>query len=86
MKDKTAGQSGGPAGPPKGGGSLGPPTPGGPLADALTPLVGARIPGGCPDCDAYQTVHPDNDHPAIWHMTIHHDNTCPDLARIEGRR
>lgn len=33
-----------------------------------------RIPGGCTDCDAFQTVHRDH---GLYLLTVHHDDTCP---------
>jgi hypothetical protein len=43
--------------------------------DFLGGLAGLRIPGGCDDCDAYQTV--DTRHAPIYRITVHHDDTCP---------
>jgi hypothetical protein len=45
-------------------------------------LQGQKIPGGCDACDAYQTIAEDPDHAAITHITVHHDDTCPYLARL----
>jgi hypothetical protein len=42
-----------------------------------------RILGGCPDCDAYQTLTEDS---GVWIVGVHHDDTCPNLAAIEKRR
>jgi hypothetical protein len=36
---------------------------------------GVRIPGGCDDCDAYQTVN--STLAPIYRITVHHDDTCP---------
>jgi hypothetical protein len=47
----------------------------------LGPLEGARIPGGCDGCDAYQTV--DAVESGVWKITVHHDDGCPVLKRIE---
>lgn len=41
----------------------------------LASLDGARIPGGCDDCDAYQTV--DATHAPLFVLNVHHDATCP---------
>lgn len=38
-------------------------------------LEGQRIPGGCLDCDAYQTVREAT--PGVYIVTVHHDDTCP---------
>ena len=51
----------------------------------LQPLVGHRIPGGCDDCNAHQKMTHDP-HTGIYHLTVHHDATCPWLALHEGRR
>lgn len=50
----------------------------------LGPLEGAQIPGGCDDCDAYQTVEPM--FAGAWTITVHHDGWCPFYARVEARR
>jgi hypothetical protein len=50
------------------------------LARTLGPLDGARIPGGCEVCDAYQTVAPAV--AGVWTITVHHDDWCPQLARM----
>ena len=36
----------------------------------LGPLDGARIPGGCDHCDAYQTVRPIE--AGVWTISVHH--------------
>jgi hypothetical protein len=46
------------------------------------PLDGAKVPGGCPRCDAYQTVDPLA--AGDWLLTIVHDDDCPELARVAG--
>jgi hypothetical protein len=48
----------------------------------LGPLDGARTPGGCDHCDAYQTVRPELE--GVWRLTVHHDDECPELARRSG--
>lgn len=55
-----------------------------PLVNAFGPLEGEEIPGGCEECDAFQTVEPVEAN--LWKLTVHHDPDCPRLARIEGRR
>jgi len=43
--------------------------------DPLAPLGRERrIPGGCKDCNAYQTAVLSD---GIYHLTVHHDPTCP---------
>jgi hypothetical protein len=54
------------------------------LRSVLGPLDGSRIPGGCDDCDAYQTAHPVA--PGIWTIRVHHDHWCPFLRELEARR
>jgi hypothetical protein len=34
-----------------------------------------RIPGGCDDCDAYQSF--DSSQAPSYRITVHHDDTCP---------
>ncbi len=41
----------------------------------LDNLTGRRLPGGCDDCDAYQTVTQRGD--GVHVLTVHHDETCP---------
>ena len=44
------------------------------LRDVLGPLEGARVYGGCDDCDAFQTVEPVM--AGVWKITVHHDSWC----------
>lgn len=55
----------------------------GPLA-WLAELEGLRIPGGCDDCAAYQTVEQVAERVTI--LTVHHDDTCPAWQAMGGRR
>ena len=50
------------------------------LTELLGPFQGARIPGGCGFCDAFQVVQPAAVPEDIWHLTVYHDDDCPDLA------
>jgi hypothetical protein len=50
------------------------------LTDALGPLDGGRIAGGCEDCDAHQTVAPIV--AGVWRVTVHHDPDCPTLRAV----
>lgn len=50
---------------------------------SLNALAGQRIPGGCDDCDAYQTMQALDGYTRI---NVHHDDTCPTLRAMEGRR
>lgn len=54
------------------------------LAQVLAQLTGRRIPGGCLDCDAYQTV--DTSQAPVFHLTVHHDDTCPTYRKIRRTR
>lgn len=53
-------------------------------ARMLGPLDGKRVPGGCEYCDAYQEVAAVE--AGAWSITVRHDDDCPFLAEIEGRR
>ena len=44
----------------------------------------ARIPGGCDDCAAYQTL--DEVEPGFLRLGVHHDDTCPTYRAILARR
>lgn len=46
-------------------------------------LDGLQLPGGCGDCDAYQTL--DATTPPLYVVTVHHDDDCPTLARHTRR-
>jgi hypothetical protein len=54
------------------------------LVDCLKGIYEAvrdgRIPGGCPDCNAYQTLR--RVAPRIYSLTIHHDDTCPSFLAM----
>ena len=50
----------------------------------LGPLDGARIPGGCDHCDAYQTAAAIDD--GIYRVTVHHDDDCQVIAAHEKGR
>lgn len=54
------------------------------FTDVFGRLDGQRIPGGCDRCNAYQTVHPIV--AGAWRVTVHHDDWCPVLRRIEAGR
>ncbi len=54
------------------------------LTNMLGPLDGARVPGGCDACDAYQTVKPIT--AGVWNIGVHHDHDCPWLAAVAARR
>ena len=50
------------------------------LAELLGPLEGVLIPGGCDFCDAFQVVRATAVARDVWHLTVYHDDSCPDLA------
>jgi hypothetical protein len=54
------------------------------LVNALGPLDGGRVRGGCECCDAYQTVQLVS--PGVWDVTVHHDDWCPVLLTAERIR
>ncbi|MGK5112791.1 hypothetical protein [Geodermatophilus sp. CPCC 205506] len=43
-------------------------------------LDGAKIPGGCEDCDAFQTLHVIDR--GLTRINIHHDDWCPTYRRM----
>lgn len=45
----------------------------------LGSAAGARIAGGCDECDAYQVMADRPDDHGIWRLSIYHDDTCPAL-------
>lgn len=53
----------------------------------IAALDGARIPGGCECCDAYQVIsaHPSG-HPNVHLISVYHDDDCPHLAAMEARK
>jgi hypothetical protein len=53
-----------------------------PLRPVLGPLDGARIPGGCDRCDAYQV--PVCIANSVWVIQVCHDDWCPVLAAKEA--
>jgi hypothetical protein len=38
-------------------------------------LAGQELPGGCPDCDAYQEMT--ELQPGVWSLIVFHDDDCP---------
>jgi hypothetical protein len=47
---------------------------------------GARIPGGCDHCNAYQVVHADYWAPNVHSIAIHHDDWCPWFTARKARQ
>ena len=48
----------------------------------MNPLQALRIPGGCDDCDAYQTI--DARQAPIYRITVHHDDPLPHSPRDDA--
>ena len=46
--------------------------------------TGQRIPGGCADCDAYQTLAAEAH--GVFSLFVHHDETCPTYGRLARER
>jgi len=44
----------------------------------LDALLGQKIPGGCDDCDAYQTMAQAD---GFYILRVHHDDWCATLAK-----
>lgn len=51
-----------------------------PTRAVLDALTGQQMPGGCDDCDAYQTVTRQDT--GVYVLAVHHDDTCPFYRRI----
>lgn len=49
------------------------------IANVLSAMDGAEIPGGCELCDAIQVVR--NDGGGVFTIEVQHDEWCPVLAR-----
>jgi hypothetical protein len=45
--------------------------------------LGPEVPGGCEDCDAYQTGEEVD---GIFMLQVHHDDDCPTLLRKQRRK
>ncbi len=54
-----------------------------PFEDLFGQIQGQQIPGGCDQCDAYQTVT--TVAPGVHSLTVHHDTWCPVLRAIKAR-
>jgi len=50
----------------------------------LDAMTGHRMPGGCDDCDGYQTMS--QVAPGVYILTVHHDLTCPTYRAFATRR
>lgn len=51
---------------------------------SLDAMTGHRTPGGCDDCNAYQTMTSTAD--GVYELLVHHDATCPWLNARGGTR
>jgi hypothetical protein len=51
-----------------------------PVSAQIAALDGARIPGGCLHCDAYQVVNAMQGHRDVHLISVYHDDDCPELA------
>jgi hypothetical protein len=60
------------------------PAPDHPVSDFLASIDGARIPGGCDVCDAYQVIQARAGHRDVHLIKVFHDNDCPVLASQQG--
>ncbi len=53
------------------------------IDDLMAAFDGAQIPGGCDECNAYQSIRANAyGYPGAHAVTTHQDNRCPFLARI----
>jgi hypothetical protein len=53
--------------------------------EILEDAAGKRQPGGCPDCDAVQTVTQDPVAPNLFVLHVEHDETCPSYRAMKQR-
>jgi len=51
--------------------------------DLFAHIEDEPIPGGCPSCDAYQSLS--EVEAGVWSLVIHHDDWCPFLRARESR-
>ncbi len=54
-----------------------------PVPSALDGLAGRRLPGGCDDCTAYQTI--EQQASGVYVLLVHHDDTCPAYRAMPTR-
>lgn len=52
------------------------------LEDLFNQIEDEPIPGGCDQCDAYQTVVTLS--PGVHSLTVHHDDWCPALRAMKA--
>ena len=53
-----------------------------PLDDLMGQIEDQPIPGGCEECDAYQTVEMVK--PGVHMIRVHHDDWCPALRAMKS--
>jgi hypothetical protein len=58
--------------------------PDGTIGDLFNSLVGRELPGGCDDCDSFQTMEEDSTYGGVWHLVIHHDDECPSWRAMKA--
>lgn len=51
------------------------------MADLAERMRDTRTPGGCDDCDAYQTLTGSG---GVYSLSVHHDDTCPTFRAMRG--
>jgi hypothetical protein len=56
-----------------------------PLSAQIAALDGARILGGCDQCDAYQVIRAAQGHPNVHLVEVYHDGWCPRLIEYSER-
>jgi hypothetical protein len=52
------------------------------LADLAEQLRDQHVPGGCDDCDAWQTLTGSS---GVYVLGVHHDDTCPTYLAMRRR-
>lgn len=57
-----------------------------PISAQIAAMDGARIPGGCDHCDAYQVIDAQQGHPDVHMLRVFHDDDCPWLAARQARQ
>jgi hypothetical protein len=56
------------------------------LNDALAPIDGARVPGGCDTCDAYQVITATaGGQRGLSLIEVYHDDWCPSYHWMRSR-
>lgn len=53
------------------------------VPSVLDAMTGHRMPGGCDDCTAFQTL--DRHDSGVYLLTVHHDDTCPSYRGMTSR-